>query len=267
MNNKIEPMKFSNQRVASEFADDTFYFADKKSLSNSMLGILDDSPEKFNLFMQGKWSYPSADYFDIGTAVHQMFLEDVDNRIEIEGTRRTKAYKEAKQDNPDKLVLPSSDYKLTTDMVDKLKKVPQLEEFMSGFAEQRPEVAATATVTTSKGNTISVKGKADMLLSDGFGVPVLMDLKTSAKDLNQWKRNAWYGSYPRQAYLYSNLFEVEEFYFVVITKTFPYDVGIFKASDAFLKKGKEQFEKSITQYETLFLEDNFKPYSAVTGVL
>ena len=46
MNNKIEPMKFSNQRVASEFADDTFYFADKKSLSNSMLGILDDSPEK-----------------------------------------------------------------------------------------------------------------------------------------------------------------------------------------------------------------------------
>lgn len=267
MNNKIEPMTFSNQRVASEFADDTFYFADKESLSNSMLGILDDSPEKFNLFMQGKWSYPSADYFDIGTAVHQMFLEDVDNRIKIDGTRRTKAYKEAKEENPDKLVLPTSDYDLTENMVSKLHKVPQLKEFMGGFAEQRPEVAATATVTTSKGNTISVKGKADMLLSDGFGTPVLMDLKTSAKDLNQWKRNAWYGSYPRQAYLYSNLFEVEEFYFVVITKTFPYDVGIFKASEAFLKKGKEQFEKSITQYEKLFIEGDFQPYSAVTGTL
>ena len=214
-------MIISEQRIASEFASDDFYFADKSALSNSMLGILDDSPTKFKLFKDGKWSYPSADYFDIGTGVHQLFLEDVDNRILIEGTRRTKEYKMAKEENPSKLVLPSSDYKLVDQMVDKLRKVPELADFMNGFSEQTPELAATAVVTTDSGSEISIKGKADMLLSHGFGKPVLMDLKTSAKGLKDWKRNAWYGSYPRQCYMYSQLFDVEEFYFVVITKTFP----------------------------------------------
>ena len=215
--------------------------------------------------MQGKWSYPSADYFDISTAVHQLFLEDVDNRIEIEGTRRTKAYKEAKEENPDKLVLPTSDFNLTTNMVEKLKKVPQLEEFMSGFAEQRPEVAATATVTPSKGNTISVKGKADMLLSDGFGVPVLMDLKTSAKDLNQWKRNAYEVTHVKRtsiqtsSRLRSSLCGNHE--------DVPLRCRYLQRVRRLLKERQGAVRKSITQYETLLLEDNFKPYSAITGVL
>lgn len=260
-------MIIGNQRIASEFADDTFYFADKESLSNSMLGILDESPTKFKLFKEGKWSYPSADYFDIGTGVHQLFLEGVDNRILIEGTRRTKEYKLMKEEHPDKLVLPTSDYNLVDNMVDKLKKVPELAEFMGQFSEQQPELAATATVTTDKGNVISFKGKADMLLGHGFGKPVLMDLKTSAKGLKDWKRNAWYGSYPRQAYMYSQLFDVEEFYFVVITKTFPYEVGIFKASEQFIEKGKQMFEASIRNYEYLFLEGNYKPYGATIGTL
>ena len=260
-------MQIHSQRIADELEDDKFYFADKSALSNSMLGILDESPTKFKLFLDGKWSYPSADYFDIGTGVHQLFLEGVDNRILVEGTRRTKDYKMTKEENPDKLVLPTNDYNLVDSMVDKLKKVPELKEFMGQYSEWKPELAATALVTTDNGNEISFKGKADMLLSDGFSQPILMDLKTSAKGLKDWKRNAWYGSYPRQCYMYSQLFGVQEFWFVVITKSFPYEVGIYKASDAFLAKGKKMFEESIANYEHLFINGNYKPYGGEVGTL
>ena len=223
----MSELLFSDHRIADEWSNDELYFSDKNSLSNRMMGILDDSPTKFDLFMKGKWSYPHADYFDIGTGVHQMYLEGVDNRLLVEGTRRTKAFKETKESNPDKIVLPTSDYNLVEKMV----------------------------------------GKADMLLSDGFSAPTLLDLKTSGKGLKDWKRNAYYGNYPRQAYLYSQLFQTEEFHFAVITKTFPYEVGLYKASDAFLAKGKKMLEDSIANYEYLFLENNYRPYSAAVGTL
>ena len=256
-------MEFSQQRIADELGDDKFYFADKTALSNSMLGILDESPTKFKLFLDGKWSYPSQPYFDIGSSVHELFLEGVDNRIEVAGSRATKAYKLAKEENPNKYVLPSADFNLVSSMVDKLHKVPELTAFIGQFAEQRPELAATAMVTTPSGNKIAVKGKGDMLLSDGFSSPTLLDLKTTAKSLADWKRNAWYGNYPRQAYMYSQLFQAEEFRFAVITKSFPYEVGIYKATPSFIAKGKKQFEDSILNYEYQFLEGNYKPYSAV----
>lgn len=256
---------FRDHRIADELGDDKFYFADKTALSNSMLSYLDESPTKFDLYMKGKWSSPSQTYFDIGSAVHSMYLEGVDNRMLVEGTRATKAYKLAKQENPDKLVMPATDYNLVDSMVDKLHKVPELQEFVGRFTERQPELAATAIVTTPSGNRIAVKGKGDMLLSDGFSAPVLLDLKTSSKGLSDWKRNAWYGSYPRQAYMYSQLFEASEFHFAVITKTFPYEVGIFKATPEFLAKGKKMFEDSVLKYEHLFIDGNYKPYSATVG--
>lgn len=256
-------MEFSEQRIADEFVDDNFYFADKTALSNSMLGYFDESPTKFKLFLEGKWSSPSKSFFDIGSAVHSLFLEGIDNRIEVAGDRRGKAYKLAKQENPNKYILPTADFNLVSSMVDKLHKVPELTAFIGQFAEQRPELAATAMVTTPSGNKIAVKGKGDMLLSDGFSSPTLLDLKTTAKSLADWKRNAWYGNYPRQCYMYRELFQAEEFHFAVITKSFPYEVGIYKATPAFIAKGKRQFEDSILKYEHQFIEGNYKPYSAV----
>ena len=53
----------------------------------------------------------------------------------------------------------------------------------------------------------------------------------------------------------------------VIEKEFPYEVGIFKASDAFLEYGARELDKSINLYETLFLNGEFRPYYAVVGEL
>ena len=260
-------MVFSNHKIEDGFADDKLYFADKKSLSNSMLGVLDESPVKFDLMMKGEWSYPHKQAFDIGSAVHSIYLEGIDNRLLVEGTRRDKTFREHGAANPEKIVFQATDYNLVTAMVDRLQETPELNDFLGQFPEQNPELAATANVTTPKGNVISVKGKADMLLSDGFSTPILMDLKTSAKGITDWKRAAWYYSYPRQAYLYSQLFQVKEFYFAVVTKEWPYEVALLKATPAFIDKGRKMFENSILDYEYLFLEGNYSPSKGIVGTL
>lgn len=258
-------MSKDNSSLVQQFASDDAYFADKSCLSNSMLGLLEESPTKFYLLREGKWSYPSASYFDIGTAVHQMFLEGVDNRVLCETRRGTKNYKALEEANPDKLIMPETDYRLVDNMVDKLHKLDEVKEIMGQSYEA--EVPMVMDYKTKNGNTIKIKGKADALATkDGFST-YLVDLKTSAKSLKDWKRNAWYGNYTQQAYMYSELFGVDEFYFVVVEKSFPYEVGIFKATDSFIEKGKQKFEKNIELYERLFIDGEFKPYSAQVGEL
>jgi len=73
--------------------------------------------------------------------------------------------------------------------------------------------------------------------------------------------------YNQQAYLYKTLFGVDSFYFLVVEKEFPYEVGIFKASDDFLASGEYEFNKSIELYERTFLNGVFNPYSARVGEL
>ena len=80
--------------------------------------------------------------------------------------------------------------------------------------------------------------------------------------MDDWKRNAPWMLYNQQAYLYSKLFGVDKFYFLVVEKQFPYEVGIFEASDEFMARGEYEFNKSINLYEKLFLNGVFRPYTA-----
>lgn len=250
--------------ILSKFNDDEAYYADKEYLSNSMLKLLRQSPTKFHLMRQGKWSYPSASYFDIGTALHAMFLENRDPTILWEGTRRGNAYKEFCAEHKDKIILPEKDYHLVHSMYDKLMKLDEVTDLMG--IDFKPEVPAVMEHITDQGNVIKLKGKADALVFDGVE-NYLVDLKTSAKSLEDWKKSAPWMMYNQQAYLYKKLFGVENFYFLVIEKEFPYEVGIFRATDEFLARGEWEFNKSINLYEKTFLNGIFNPYSARIGEL
>lgn len=248
---------------ATRFNDDEAYYADRSYLSNSSLKLLVKSPTKFHLWREGKWSWPSASYFDVGSALHALFLEGKDISVKWNGTRRGNDYKAFKAENADKLVLPTKDYECVHGMFDKLNKVQEVTELM-GFDFQ-PEVPAVMEWVTESGEIIGLKGKADSIVTDGDR-KYIVDLKTTAKPLDEWRRNARW-TYSQQAYLYTELFDLDEFYFLVIEKEFPYEVGIFKASDAFLDYGAKELEKSINLYETLFLNGQFRPYYAIVGEL
>ncbi len=247
-----------------KFKDDEAYYSDKSYMSNSAFKLLRQSPTKFHLWKQGLWSYPSTSFFDVGTALHALFLEEKEVAVRWEGTRRGNAYKEFKMEHEGKLVLPDKDYDLVYGMYDKLLKVPEVNDIMG--IEAKPEVAGIKTFVTESGNEIPVKGKADAIVFDGEK-NYIVDLKTTAKSLEDFKKSARFMLYNQQAYLYKTIFGMDEFYFLVVEKVFPYEVGIFKASDDFLHWGEVELNTSINVYEKRFLNEQFRPYSAMVGEL
>lgn len=247
-----------------KFKDDEAYYSDKSYMSNSAFKLLRQSPTKFHLWREGKWEYPTTSFFDIGTSLHALFLENKDITIKWDGTRRGNAYKEFCAENTDKIILPNKDYDTVHYMFDKLSKVDEVSQLMG--IDFEPEVPETGELITDNGNKIPVKGKADAIVFDGVS-HYIVDLKTTAKSLEDFRRSARFMLYNQQAYLYKTLFGMEDFYFLVVEKEFPYEVGIFKASEEFLHWGKKELETSINIYEKLFLNGAFRPFSAITGEL
>lgn len=249
--------------IIEKFQDDEAYYADRSYLSNSSLKLMTKSPTKFHLWREGKWSWPSASYFDVGQALHALFLEGKDISVKWNGTRRGNDYKEFCAENEGKLVLPTKDYDCVKGMYDKLQKVDAVTQLM-GFDFQ-PEVPAVMEWAYETGEVVGLKGKADSIVTDGDR-KYIVDLKTTAKPLDEFVRGARW-MYAQQAYLYTELFDLDEFYFLVIEKEFPYEVGIYKASDAFLAIGEHQLNESMELYQRLFLNETFRPYYAHIGEL
>lgn len=244
--------------ILEQFNDDAVYYADRVYLSNSSLKLMKESPTKFDLWRKFKWSQPSTTAFDVGRALHARFLEGKINYTGWDGARRGADYKNFCAENPDTIVLTQNDYHIVEGMYDKLMKVDAVKDIMG--LEFKPEVPGIMEWETEKGNIIKIKGKADAIAWDGVS-NYLVDLKTTKDPMHKWKRNAFY-NYAQQAYLYKTIFDVDEFYFLVVQKEFPYEVGIYKAGDGFLARGEKELEDSINLYERLFIDGEFKPFSA-----
>lgn len=247
-----------------KFKDDEAYYADKSYMSNSSFKLLRQSPTKFHLWRMGKWEYPTTSFFDVGTALHALFLEGNEVALRWEGTRRGNDYKFFKQENPDKIILPAKDYDLVYGMNDKLNKISEVVDLM-GFDFQA-EVPMTSTYVTESGLEIPVKGKADAIVDNGEE-RYIVDLKTTAKSLDEFKRNARWMLYNQQAALYTRIFNLDKFYFLVVEKEFPYEVGIFECSTEFLQQGEWELNSSANMYEKLFIKNEFKPYNAIIDTI
>lgn len=238
--------------ILEKFNNDEHYYADKEYITNSGLKLMLESPTKFHLWRMGKWSYPSSPAFSIGSAVHQLFLEGIDNTVEFTKRRVGSEWLEFSEQNSDKIILSSKEYHLVHSMIDKLKKVDDVQEIFGDFT---PEVPMIMTQ-----NDIKIKGKADAVRNDWQGVKVI-DLKT-CKSLRDFEKSAPWSGYDQQAALYTKLFDADEFYFVAIEKDFPYEVGIYKVSDNFMSRGLRKLDSSLEMYKHLFVDGNYRGYTA-----
>lgn len=249
--------------ILQKFDDDNIYYADREYLSNSSLKLLKESPTKFYLWMNNKWKQKEISAFQVGRALHAHFLEGKLNYIGWDGQRRGDEYKNFCKENPETIVLTKAEASIVDGMYDKLSKVDAVKNIMG--LTFRPEVPAVMEYETESGNIVKLKGKADALAFDGEN-DYLVDLKTTKDPMSKWKKNAIW-NYAQQAYMYKTLFQVKDFYFLVVQKEFPFDVGIYKVSDQFFYKGRREFEESINLYEKLFINGEYKPYSADLDIL
>lgn len=251
--------------ILEKFNDDTHYYADRDFLSNSSLKLLKESPTKFFLWKNNKWKQPGNAAFDVGHALHSWFLEGNKTHVAYtKGARRGADYLAFKEENEGKIVLTAKDAAIVDGMYDKLMACPDVKPFLEqGFT---PEVPMVKWYDVD-GQEVGVKGKADALLTNPDFTSTLLDLKTTKDPIDKWARNAKW-NYAQQAYLYSDLFGVKDFAFLVVQKEFPYDVGIFYCSEEFLAFGERQLQESLSLYKSTFLDvDNFNSFAAIKGVL
>jgi hypothetical protein len=242
------------------FPDDETYYADTKYLTNSLLGVLDESPTKFKLKIEGRLPPEKNDAFDIGHRVHEVFLEDKDRGVLLpKGFRKVgQQWTDMQEEHgPKALYLSETNYKMTTNMISSLNEsVPDWLTQTFNPEKYRAEVPIIGEV-----EGVKFKGKADALVYNPIEKEnMLIDLKTTKDPLHTFERNFKWGNYPRQAALYSHLAGVDSFYFVVVSKQFPYDVGIYKLSEETRSLGWSKLIKSINKYKDIFVNGTTKEY-------
>jgi len=91
---------------------------------------------------------------------------------------------------------------------------------------------------------VPVRGFLDVM-GDGF----VSDSKTS-RDLHGFKWDVDKFCYDIQAYIYCEVMQTDDFYWVVQGKSVPYTCGVYKASELTLKRGEAKFWSAINNIRT-----------------
>ena len=80
--------------------------------------------------------------------------------------------------------------------------------------------------------------------------------------MNSFKGSCMKYGYDRQSAFYLDGFDADEFWFIVIEKTEPYDVGIYMCSKEFIEYGREKYKNLLNLYDHYFIsqEKEIKDY-------
>ena len=142
-----------------------------------------------------------------------------------------------------KTIVSSDDWQMANDMIDRLATCGLLDTYLAGdyqvgFLEEL--------------NGVQVKGFLDCL-GDGF----ISDSK-SARSAEKFRYAVRDFCYDIQAYIYTKVFGVNEFYWLVQEKTYPYLPALVECSEETLFAGEMKFNDAIERIEK-FLREGSSP--------
>jgi len=233
--------------------DDKWYFDEKKYVSNSMLKQFQKGGiRNYMCYLNGELK-KSSKAFDIGSAFHCMVLEpeEFSNRYfiiddeeiceEIGGKKpkMTKKYKEWYQNE----IIPSADG-LTILSREQMNNLDKMFASLSKIDEATSLIKAcdlVENIYTNNFNGTNVKCKVDGIKFDNF----VMDLKTTSSNVMEFEKSCRMFDYDQAAAFYCDIVDVKDYYFVVVETMYPYNVGVFKADDSFLERGRAKYEQGL----------------------
>tara|TARA_B110000238_G_scaffold159742_1_gene173314 strand:+ start:882 stop:1655 length:774 start_codon:yes stop_codon:yes gene_type:complete len=232
-----------------KFLDDDVYYADRKYLTNSMLGKLGKSPQHLREYFEGVGE--SSPALTFGKAFHTTILEPgkVDSDIAIfDGkTRRGKVWDEFVLDNEGKTIISVSEWNAINQMSDIIYSNDVAATFLMKSHKESVRIWETGGV--------KCKGKADMVIIDDNGDKILIDIKTTQDcSLDAFRRSSMKYGYDRQAAWYLDGFGATDFWFVVIEKASPYRLAIYQASDEFIGAGRLKNNALLNKYKEFFID-------------
>jgi len=165
--------------------------------------------------------------------------------------RATKVYKEWLKDvtiqatTDGKSVVNDNDYRQAIEMIERLDMTPVRDGFLNG----EYQVEFNNFIEGIHGFDIPVRGFLDCR-GDGY----ISDSKTT-QNMSGFKYDVFKFGYDIQAYIYCEVFDVQDYYWVVQEKTFPYAVSVYKASPQTLESGERKFNTAVEKIRT-YLDGN-----------
>ena len=177
--------------------------------------------------------------FEREKAMEQYYVLNDDEIIASIGgksPKSTKKYKEWKAEaaqvtqNADKTLVSSADWKKANDMIERLAVCGLIQKRLKG----KYQVEFNEDI-----NGVPLKGFLDCL-GDGY----ITDSK-SARSVDKFRYdvNSW--CYDIQAYIYTTVFGIKDYYWVVQEKTYPYYPAEVKCSEETLFKGEMKFHQAL----------------------
>lgn len=218
------------------------YYQDKTHITNSMLSRMSENLGLFMLWMKGEYEYPRNPNFEFGDLIHKLILEPEKVHDEFffsEATdKRTKAFLNDKEDNPDKILFSATEYSQAMAMTQALMS----KKFWKNY-----QVAEVEQIASGEIDGVPMKCKADIVRTTDYGIEIV-DIKTTSGTLEEFKWNARKYGYHRQAAIYMDLFKAQQFGFIVIEKQYPHRVGYFHCSDEFIQMGRDRLKEDLNTY-------------------
>ena len=168
--------------------------------------------------------------------------EEVIASIGGKSPKSTKKYKDWKAEiikTTDKTLVSSDDWKKANDMIERLANCGLIQKRLKG----KYQVEFNEDI-----NGVPLKGFLDCL-GDGY----ITDSK-SARSVDKFRYdvNSW--CYDIQAYIYTTVFGIKDYYWVVQEKTYPYYPAEVKCSEETLFKGEMKFHQALENI-TKYLDD------------
>ena len=239
----LDGQSWDYNELLDEMLKDEFYYGylGKAALSSSSLKKLLQSPKAYEASLKDQQQETKA--LREGKLIHLLLLEphkeETLNVIDVK-SRTAKAYKDAALEFGGENTFTSIEIATAKKVARAVKDCPEAWEMIYGAATEVPVAGSIMG--------LPFRAKAD-ILHKGTRI---VDLKTTA-DIHKFKWNAYSFGYDAQAAIYTHLFGLEEFTFLVVDKS-SYDVGVFTTNPEFIKSGKEKVAKAIEIYREYFIE-------------
>ena len=242
--------EWDREDILEKMNDDSFYYGylGQNALSSSSLKDLYKSPKTY--FNNSKQVNSDAAPLREGRLIHTVILEEYKLHDKYNfcnaSSRRTKTFQSSETISKEmgKEVMLTSELNMANELCNAVRFNTYANELLTGGQAEVPMIGELFGVP--------FRGKADYL-KDGH----LIDLKTTSK-LDKWERAAKYDwHYDMQGYIYSELFNVSKFTFVVVEKGTG-DIGIFELSDETRELGGNKVRQCVNTFQEYFIDKTSK---------
>lgn len=245
MSDKIKLLngdEFKVSDIIPKMYDDVFYYGylGKHALSSSSCKKLIESPKSYSASL----TEPSSDSQPLrdGRLTHLCVLEP--HRLEeftfIEGTKASKNFKLAAEELGKDLVYTNLELNKAQKIAKAVLANEEAAGLLSGCEFEIPAIGDFMG--------LPFRGKADAKKGR-----TIIDLKTTA-NINDFEYSAKKYSYDLQAALYLDLFDADDFIFLVVDKT-SLDVGVYTITPEFIDSGLKKLQRATDAYKNYIMSD------------